>query len=410
MRDDMHIADTSQMHIRPAVLISGGSEIVAASLAEEFAHFGLEYAIVSLGRRSILANQSGCISHTILQWPPVEPEETAGQLRRILEGLCSRYGSPLPVFATEDGGLRLLLEFLPLFDDLVETGRCRHLKMGGLDKCELFEFLRSRGLDDILAPWARADSPAKASEAKRSLGGDIVAKPSLKPYSMELGLRGAKLFVSPPEESPSAFETRISGSWSLCRNWIIQQRLERSADGEELLHCVRGPLGGLLVTRAAERVKYPLNGGTACVVETLDPSAHDVIAGRIAEETGLIGLAELPFLADKEGRLRLIEMNPRPWLQVLLPFRAGLAMGREAYRALLGAEPASSSHAAAGCTWVNAERLLMAAAGHDRSVRIRDAVGFLKNADCVAMYDFRLPGLRSRWVARMMLRLLKGSG
>lgn len=398
------------MNSRPAILISGGSEIVAASLAEEFSLNGVPYSVISLGKRSILEGQRSCLSHMVLPWPPDDPEETARRLRRILEGICELHGSPLPVFATEDGGLRLLLEFLPIFEDLVEIGRCRNLKMGGLDKCELFEFLRGKGYDDNLAPWVRADSPSEAAEAKRSLGGDIIAKPALKPYSMELGLRGAKLFHSPSGESQSAFEARVSKSWHLCHSWMIQQRLIRSAEGEELIHCMRGPRGGLLVTRGAERVKYPVFGGTACVVETLAPSVHDDIAGRIAEDTGLIGLAELPFLLDAEGRFRLIEMNPRPWLQVLLPFRAGLAMGCESYRALIGEEPATASTTTTGHIWVNAERLLLAAVGRNRSVRIHDVLGYLKNADCIAMYGSRLPGLRNRWIMRMLIRLLKGSG
>ncbi len=224
------LSEEHHQTMRPCVLISGGSEIVSVSLAEELVSHDVPYIVVSLGRRSILRGLRGCIFHTVLDWPPVDPYQTGLELLDTLRRLGSDHGVPFPMFATEDGGLRLLLENQELLEPVAVFGRCRKLRMGGLDKCELFDYLENRGLSDQLVPWARARSAVEAAEAKVRLGGDVIAKPSLKPYSMELGLGGAKLISSSFDESPLEFESRIARSWNSASEWIVQKRLDEIAE------------------------------------------------------------------------------------------------------------------------------------------------------------------------------------
>jgi hypothetical protein len=391
----------------PAVLLSGGSEIVTASLAEEFSYHGIGVAVIGLGRRSILRGPRNCLFHEVLDWPPSDVAATAGTLQKLFKRLGNIYGLPLPVFATEDGGLRLLLEHQDVFDGLVSFGRCRNLRMGGLDKCELFSFLEDRGFSRHLAPWARARCPSEAARAKTALGGDVIAKPSIKPYSMKLGLGDAKLLHSLGSERPEEFEARISTLWRISPEWMIQKTLSRSSEGEELLHCSRAPDSQCTVIRAVERIKHPSLGGTGCVVESMESGDYDEVAYRIAEACDLVGLAELPFLVEDDSTYRLIEINPRAWLQVLLPHRAGLSMGYLAYLALLGESSGCSfSIPDPGWIWVNLERLLQSILRRNDPISPVVALKYLLKAKCIVMHDSRIRGLRIRWFARMVRRAI----
>ncbi len=182
----------------------------------------------------------------------------------------------------------------------------------------------------------------------------------------------------------------------------------KSPKGEELLHCLRVPGYGCAVTRSVETVKYPSIGGTACVVETLDKTSHDGIGELVAEECDLVGLAEIPFLMDNDGRFRLIEINPRAWLQILLPHRAGFSMAYHAYRSMLG-DPMDGApfRQEPGKIWVNAERLILAALKRNSTVQLDQAIRSIRAAECVVMHDSKLPGLKLRWIARMLRRLFR---
>src|SRR5690606_20722240 len=101
---------------------------------------------------------------------------------------------PWVVLPTEDGGLRLLLEHAERVERICRFGRARRLPLGGLDKAELFNYLRSSECADLAPVTIVATSVEEAIDAIDGFGGDCIVKPSLKPYSMDLSALGAKAF------------------------------------------------------------------------------------------------------------------------------------------------------------------------------------------------------------------------
>lgn len=401
------------MTARVVVILSGGSEIVSVALVEEFLANGFRPAIVSLRRNSILNGLADELPFHRLSWPPVDPTSTAHQLVAALRAFGATEDTPIPVFPTEDGGLRLLLEQRKLIEPWGAFGSARALRLGGLDKAELFCFLDQSGCADLIAPFRIATEVADALEAIDEFNGDAVIKPALKPFSMHMDGMRAKAFFS---GSFGDIQTRVKAlkaSWHLSERWIIQPRLRVPPGGETVVWAVRDSLGETHCMAANEVWKYPRDGGTGCWVRVASNHTELLVKTRtLLEKLQFIGVCEVPFLVDVENEYRLLELNPRPWLQIGLPFRAGVPMAAVAAQALQD-EAIEMLPAPRSCSWVNIERLTLAALSGEQGERwhsITTAWHAWQKANAVAIYDTNLSGIRRRWFTRTFLRLLNGPG
>lgn len=68
-----------------ALILSGGSEIVAAALADEFLDTGIPFSVVALGCNSLFRKGADYIPFSELDWPPESSEFAIQALKRILE-------------------------------------------------------------------------------------------------------------------------------------------------------------------------------------------------------------------------------------------------------------------------------------------------------------------------------------
>lgn len=392
-----------------AVLLTGGSEIVATALFEELARAGVPLAIVALGLNSLLRDVAPDCPYVRLEWPPVEPVKTAQILGDQLRAWGASPDDPWYVLPTEDGGLRLLLEHREALAQTCRFGYARNLEMGGLDKAELFAYLEQNGCADLMPKTVSVSDVDQALQAVAELGGDCVIKPSLKPYSMDLGKLGAKAISACDYRDSSHLERALSRAWPLASDWIVQQRLATPARGEPVLWALRNSKGEVAAVAGMVKWKYPLMGGSGCWVETVEIEEFDLLekAERMLSALDLVGLCEIEFLLDATGEFRILELNPRPWLQVGLPGVSGYPIAQELVAVLQGEAP----HAAVVRTcasWVNMERMLAAAVSGQQGRRwtaLVRAVREILSADTLAIYGTQLPYVRLRWFARMFGRL-----
>nr|WP_246429703.1 ATP-grasp domain-containing protein [Prosthecomicrobium pneumaticum] len=108
--------------------------------------------------------------------------------------------------------------------------------------------------------------------------------------------------------------------------------------------------------------QYPIDFGyTSTCVETVDAPDVAAAARRLLAATRHHGLIEVEFKRDPEGRLRLLDANPRPWSWFGLAAAAGLDLG-----ALLAADAAPApgrpvATARTGVAWIYLARDLAAA-------------------------------------------------
>jgi hypothetical protein len=394
-----------------AVILSGGSEIVAAALVEELGRAGMTVGVISLGGKSILRRALPDLPYAEIAWPPASAEAGADRLLPILRAWGLGESVRSIVFPTEDGGLRLLLEQGQRIESAAEFGRARELKMGGLDKAELFECLQRRGCADLVAPTLTVESPRAALQAIDGMEGECVVKPALKPLSMQLTGMPGKAFMTTQFARRGDFERALTAAWGVSKRWVVQPRLAPSPSGEAVFWGVRDRHGDLVGMTAIERWKQPLGGGTGCWVTSgnaligeLQPRAQRILAA-----IDFIGMCELPFLLDQNDQWRLLELNPRPWLQVGLAAAAGAPLAAMTCRVLQGGR-VEAIQPRDGVSWVNLERLLIAAWSGEQGSRyhaLLKACEVWRRADALAIYGSRLPHIRSRWIKRLALKALE---
>lgn len=387
------------------VILTGGSEIVATALVEAFVKANIPIAIISLVNKSILRKVTPDTPYGELAWPPGSAEEAAKQLTDLLCSWGASQDEGWPILPTEDGGLRLLLEQRELVESVGVFGRARALQLGGLDKAELFGWLEQQGCADIIAPTRVIQSIGEVREAMAELGGKCVIKPALKPLSMQLTGMSAKAFMTADYPNLDMLERALAAAWGIAEHWVVQPHLTTPTVGEAVFWGVRDGQGGLVGMGAVERWKQPRNGGTGCWVMTRNDLTEFLrpLAARILEAIDFIGLCELPFLLDGNEEWRLLELNPRPWLQVGLAHAAGAPLELMVAKVLQG-QPVQPIMPRDQVAWVNLERLLMAAWSGEQGPRwnaLRNTFQVWRNADTVAIYDSSLPRIRSRWLIRL---------
>jgi hypothetical protein len=248
-------------------------------------------------------------------------------------------------------------------------------------------------------------------KAMDSLGGECVVKPALKPLSMQLSGMPAKAFMVDQLCRREDVEQTLAAAWGISERWVVQPRLKTPPSGEAVFWGVRDRYGAISGMAAIERWKQPRIGGSGCWVTSTNAliSVLQPYAQRILESIDFTGMCELPFLIDSYHRWRLLELNPRPWLQVGLTAAAGAPLAAMTHRVLLG-DDVEAIQPKDGVNWVNLERLLIAAWSGEQGSR---AAGLLKawniwrRADTLAIYGSHLPRIKSRWLKRIACKALE---
>lgn len=394
------------------VILSGGAESVSIALAEWAWRRRHPYAVVSLVARSVLKNAAGCVHFSSLMSRGLGPEQASERLLDMLSCLRRSCSQGLVVFPTEDDGLRLLNILGGRLNGIAEFSRARVLRMGGLDKAELFQRLEAAGLGHLAAPTVVLDSPRDLDKAVERFGKSLVIKPAFKPWQRNLGPAGLKVITRRYDtQSLSEIRAELISAWHLCERWVAQPRLLPFVDGERSACVVRSPgqeleLGGCEVV---ERLKYPRAGGSAVWVGASRCRDTLPLAAAIAGAVDLRGVCEMSFLRDEQGRARLLELNTRPWLQIELVEKSGYPIISETIRALDGLPLIESGEQIEEREWMHIERLLLSLVSGDCGSRLEVGSRLMRSVGkrtIFAVYSSRLPGVRMRWTIRGMGKAL----
>ncbi|HZX79754.1 MAG TPA: hypothetical protein VFE72_02225 [Lysobacter sp.] len=391
-----------------AVILSGGAEIGALAVAESLHRGRIPYYVLSLKRRSLIEGAPGSRGYAELAEFVGSPDLLA---ERLVDRLADWSSSGrLVVFATEDGGLRTLNECAPHILSFADFPRARMLRMGGLDKAEFYEFLHACGAHAVLPRTEVIESEAEAERALERFGADAVFKPALKPWDMDLSAMGAKIVTrGAGDRSADDVLERLRRAWSLSRRWIVQERLQAYPQGERGVWLVRGR-AVTRVMQVDERWKYPERGGTACWVRTTTDRDLERPVLEVVDRLDHVGLAEAAFLCAPGGGGRLLELNPRAWLQVGLAEAVGLDAVAGSFRALTGQADNDSPSPTADGSWVNVERCLLAIASksaESRLAKLAKFFGALAAGPLLAVYSTRFPRTRWRWIAGLFARVIR---
>ena len=120
------------------------------------------------------------------------------------------------------------------------------------------------------------------------------------------------------------------------------------------------PLASLVARRLRQ---YPVEfGRSSSLVETIDLPEVESAAGLLLRAMSFTGIVEVEFKRDpRDGALKLLDINPRPWRWMSLGYRAGVDFPYLLYRLARG-EAVEPVRGVAGVRWVRMATDLLAGA------------------------------------------------
>jgi D-aspartate ligase len=313
-------------HTPPAILLGG--EQIAVSAARSLAERGVE--IYALGAASDPVRHSRACAH----FADVGSKE--GVEQRFMEWLETgpRGAVVLPCY---DDGLETVIRHRP---QLTEWGYrlpegADDVALTMLDKVRTYELVSGAGL-----PVPRT-APLRVGDDARRTADDFTFPCALKPIHSHLfkrHFRGTKLFVvRDAEELLDRFEQLEALGIDMMLTELVPGGDDRihtyytyvADDGQPLYHFTKRKIR-----------QWPVRFGLACYqVTTWDPDVAE--AGlRFCERMGLRGIATIEFKRDpRDGRLMLIECNPRLTGSNELTRHCGLEIAQVAYCRAAGLKP-----------------------------------------------------------------------
>jgi predicted ATP-grasp superfamily ATP-dependent carboligase len=146
-------------------------------------------------------------------------------------------------------------------------------------------------------------------------------------------------------------------------NVVVQQLVPGGGEGQ-FSYCALWRDGKPAAEFTARRSRqYPVDFGyTSTFVETMDEPAARVAARRLLADIGHHGLVEIEFKRDpRDGTLKMLDVNPRPWSWFGLAAAAGLDLGAMLWDMENGRAPAPGV-ARNGVAWAYTVRDVAAAA------------------------------------------------
>jgi len=392
------------------LILSNGSEISGVALAEAASNAAIPFAVFSLVERSLLRDAPGCTSFVDLSSDRASWPKLRSAFLKALQCLCLSAGTRLVILPTDDGSLRLLNECRDDVLNAAEFPRARALPMGGMDKAEVVEYAELYGVSDGLVSSIVLDEPSEGMLAMEKFGEDAIFKPSLKPLDMDLssmGARGIKVVTQRDErEKATTVIERLRKAWPMSSRWIAQPRLRTGRGVERSVCAVRGE--SVQACQVVEQAKYPRMGGTAYWVAVEQRDDLVPVATRLLEALDVVGVCELSFLPDAKGNGKLIELNPRPWLQIGLLEHAGFPMVAQAVKALRGEHLIKSQVAVRSLNWIQLERLILAFLGRECSVgEFANMVALaLSSSATIGGFGSSLPRVKPRLILRALRKMM----
>jgi len=162
------------------------------------------------------------------------------------------------------------------------------------------------------------DDPNTLYESADEIGYPII----VKPRKTEGTARGVKILNN--KEEIQAYTKRSDGE-----QLLVQEYIPGDSSCMEMGNFLYDLSGCPIVRSSARKIReYPISGGiTTCGVTTYNKELIEQCE-RLLTRWKWVGLAEVEFKRDpRDGKLKLIEVNPRMWQYSRLSIQAGITLG-----------------------------------------------------------------------------------
>ena len=212
-----------------------------------------------------------------------------------------------------------------------------------------------------------------------------------RPDRFRRRLRGAKLVVAADR---AGLDRRLREVFAGGRDAVLQERIPGPESNILVALCRCAESGGLRHVFTGRKLRQlPLDHGSATSVRAEHLPELSARVAEIAESLDLRGLSGLEFKRDpRDGRLVLLEINPRPVLWADLARASGCHLLRAWYADLAGLPPIPIRAQRQGTTWRYLSRDLAAITLRHRTPRaIAAALATTPASDCWATLEARRP-------------------
>jgi len=327
-----------------------------------------------------------------------DPERKACELLDLLIAEAGNHAGRCVLFAVGDAELLFLIEHACelrrwfSFPDFP-----RSLATTLMDKYEQVKMVRDLGVD---VPATICPSSAEESDCiGRELGFPVFIKPRCTRQWPYLGHN--KGFVA-----RNAAELRERLEWAFAAGFpVLVQSVIRGPDPNHYsVYCyVAGEPARDAACSYRILRKYPAGFGFGVFAESVIDDALEQTSLDLLRSLGLRGVAEVEFKCDeRDGKWRLIEINPRFSLQHALASAAGANLASLEYFDLIGSPAASASEYREGVRWTMAGLDLRASLGQWRrgELSIRQWARSFKGLRAEALFACDDPGPALAYLSR----------
>jgi D-aspartate ligase len=129
-----------------------------------------------------------------------------------------------------------------------------------------------------------------------------------------------------------------------------------------------GSSGDRAIFTARKLAQVPADFGDGSVVEGAPLPELEPLVSRLLDHTGFIGLADIEFKRDAlDGQMKLLDMNPRPWLWIELAGRCRVDLPYLLYCEALGRGAPAQAQSADRIVWCSVRALFRGSRGQGLS-------------------------------------------
>jgi len=312
------------------VLLLAGSECLELAIAKGLAQYDIPTYLLTRGYKKPLSSYSNDITSTFYNPDPLIDEKGfILSLTNIGQELLERYKRRILLFTMEDTGLLLLARNYDLFKkyfvilgDPDENNILRYSQ-----KIYIFNKLQNLEFIPLTFPCTKKED---IERIKMEITFPCIVKPSEKDisYSFYHTYKSKILVITNKHILEEKLLELLSKGYKL----VVQEMVNQSFGKEICWWGYRSKNGDVFGMTTHEIRKYPSIGGTATFEIAEDiPEIYDY-ANQILKQINFWGMCEIPFMQDKMRKYKVLEINPRCWLQILLAIKMGLNLPYIAYK------------------------------------------------------------------------------
>lgn len=316
------------------VLVLQGSYFIELAIARSLGKYNIPVSLLSRGEKKPLSSFSKFVKGTLFNPDPlIDEKDFIHSLLNFGERLKKNYRRRILLFPTDDGSLLLLSKnfallkrYFVILNDPQEKDILRFSQ-----KIYFFQTLQNSICANFLPLTLFCQQEDDIESIKKNITFPCIIKPSEKDinFSFYRKYNSKILFI----ENKGDLEKKLIELLSKKHKLLVQKLLNLNPGKEVSWYGYRDKRGELFGMTARQIRKSPQMGGTATFIEAEEvPQVHSSVHHAL-QALNFWGICEMEFMLDERRKeYKLLEFNPRCWLQLPLATKAGLNLPYLAYQ------------------------------------------------------------------------------